>query len=196
MKKVAQPTVLYVWRINNEQGPRSYWRSRFDEYKEDAMTEMAVADAQLIKETFLSPWQQLLTIRHWNAARGWGFTEEDFARLGNIPSWPAIGVPVLDVQLRSLYRTVTETYELLKQVHSEHEISSEFRFTKPNLRLAPGCTHKRGLRWRVVNLGFGQGLPIESAYSGKKAIRPEFLPSTAILWAAVLHPQWVQSMNG
>lgn len=146
-------------------------------------------------DMFLPPAAQLDIVRQRNKERNWGFTEQDFANLAEQPAWPdKLSAVVLEVSLDTVHQTFEEAWHLAKSIQPNHWRWEELRSDQDNLRLLPGITHQRGLRWRVIDLA--------ANWDTKQGVRPadvrdpKMSPHSAILWAASYFPKWVQAMDG
>lgn len=144
---------------------------------------------------FTPPERQVERVRAWNTAANWGFTEQDFAKLGEPPAWPEgrLVAIVLDIQLETSQRTFEEAWDIIEGVHPNSWRWDQIQADEEHLRLYPGCSHQRNLSWRVIDLGANRDRKPQDVRSEMK---PELLPHSALLWAAALHPNWVQAMNG
>lgn len=149
---------------------------------------------ELINRMFIPAACQLEAVQRWNSERGWGFTDEDFSNLGEPPVWPEdqLAAIILNVQLDTVQRTFEEAWALTV---SQQPVAWRWEGIKADvehLRPYPGCEHRRGLCWKIIDLGANQG---KSSEDIQKAVKPEVLPHSAGLWVAALHPKWVQAMN-
>lgn len=146
---------------------------------------------------FISAAEQLELVKQRNQERGWGFAEEDFAALGEPPAWPEgeLCAVVLDAPLATVEQTFEQAWQCVASVYEDKWRWEALLSDAEHLRLLPSIQHKRGLRWRIVDLAANwdkqNGLT-------PAAIRPQSgdWPSSAILWAASYFPQWVQAMDG
>ena len=145
---------------------------------------------------FIKPAAQLELVRDRNKERNWGFTNQDFKALGESPAWPdgKLSAVVLDVSLENVQRTFEEAWYFAASVQPSNCRWKRIESDADHLRLLPGITHKRGLRWRVIDLA--------SNWDRKKGISPADVrdsnasPNSAVLWAASYFPKWVQAMDG
>src|SRR3989344_5744240 len=107
---------------------------------------------------FLPTDLQLELVKRLNLERGWGFSEEDFVRLGPAPVWPSdskLGVVILDVSLDDAAKTFETAWELIKSVQPSNWHWDQLSSDAEHLRLLSG-KHQRGLRWRIVDLAVNQ----------------------------------------
>lgn len=145
---------------------------------------------------FISAAEQLELVRKRSAERNWGFTDQDFASLGEPPAWPEgdLCAVVLEVCLDTVQQTFEEAWLWASEVQPNHWRWEKLLSDEESLRLLSGIQHQRGLRWRVVDLA--------ANWDKKDGIRPMDVrnpkksPHCAILWAAALFPAWVQAMDG
>ncbi|MBU1015223.1 hypothetical protein KKI17_02190 [Patescibacteria group bacterium] len=140
---------------------------------------------------------QLEQVRQWNQERGWGFTEQDLVNLSDPLDWPwlegKLVAVVLDIQLDTVQQTFEEAWECIKGGQPDSWRWDEIHADEEHLRLYSGCQHQRGLSWKVIDLGANQDRRPLDVYG---EVKPELLSHSAVLWAAALHPNWVQAMNG
>ncbi len=152
---------------------------------------------QLIHGLFAPPTVQIANVREWNARRGWGFTDEDFVRLGEAPVWPE--ERLVAVTLVPYLDTVQATFDALWEIAASRQKACfrwEHLFSDPgHLFLLDGITHPgKCLRWEVIDLG--------ANWDKKNGIAPETVRSAAtsphagILAAASHSPKWVRVMDG
>ncbi len=155
--------------------------------------------ARVFVPMFISPAEQFELVRQRNAKRGWGFTDEDFSCLGEPPAWPDddLYAVVLEVSLDSIQQTFEEAWLWAAEAQRDYrrhrrwpELSSDER----GLRLLVGIEHKRGLRWRVVDLGANWDK--KDGIAPRNVRDPKRSPHSAILWAAALFPAWVRAIDG
>src|SRR3989344_234338 len=149
-------------------------------------------EGDLIHGMFGGPDAQLRMAKQRNLERGWGFTDEDFASLGQAPTWPTdnrLAVVILDISLDTVEQTFEEAWDAVKGAHPADWRWPELKFDKKSLRLLSG-NHKRGLRWQVVDLGINKNSRPIDVRNAKAS------PSSSLLWMAFYSPKWIQSMNG
>lgn len=165
----------------------------------EAVQAVIMGEISIRSGLFIFPDQQLELVRMRNSERNWGFTGEDFEKLGEPPVWPLglLAAVVLDVGLDTVQQTFEEAWACIVESQKEHNSShwrwDQIKFDKDHLRLHGGITHERGLRWRVINLA--------ANWDKKEGIRPKDVrnnssPHSAVLWAASYFPHWVQAMDG
>ncbi|MDZ4243821.1 MAG: hypothetical protein U1C57_01815 [Candidatus Doudnabacteria bacterium] len=150
----------------------------------------------LISGMFIPADKQLGLVRERNVERRWGFTEEDFTKLGPAPVWPSgkISAVILEVSLDTIEKTLEEAWLFAHSAQVDNWRWEEVKSDPGHLRLFPGIEHKRGLVWRVVDLA--------ANWDKKDGIRPkdvrntEKSPHSAVLWAASYFPKWIQAMDG
>jgi hypothetical protein len=146
----------------------------------------------LMHGLFATPAQQLEMVKILNGQRDWGFTEEDFIQLGQVPIWPdhsSLTVAILEVSLNTVQQTFDTAWDLAANKQSDKWRWEHLKSDTDHLRLLAG-QNQRGLKWRVVDLGANQDRkPIDVR-------TPETSPAAAILWMAYYSPAWVQAMNG
>jgi hypothetical protein len=152
------------------------------------MSTIVSADAELIHEMFISPGKQLDLARERSMERDWCFTDDDFAALGEPPTWPEdkLSVVVLDISIDTVEHTFEEAWHFAASVQPNHWRWNELKSDADHLRLLPGITHKRGLRWRVVDLG--ANLDKAQGMSPREVRRSSISPSSEVLWAASYFP--------
>ncbi len=150
-------------------------------------------EGDLIHGMFATPDQQLAMTRVLNVQHSWGFTEEDFAKLGQAPIMPAdpghLTMVILEVLLDTVQRTFDMAWQLAASKQPESWRWDGLLSDPDHLRLLSG-QHSRGLKWRIVDLGANQNRkPVD--------VRdPVGSPAAAILWMAYYSPKWVSAMNG
>ena len=148
------------------------------------------------RQLFIPPEAQLALVRQRNTECRWGFTDADFAALGEPPSWPddPLCAVVLDVSLDTVQQTFEEAWHFAAAVQPGNWRWGQVLSDEKHLQLLPGITHQRGLRWQVVDLG--------ANWDKRNGIAPEAVrdpktsPHSAIIWAASYFPKWVQAMDG
>jgi len=151
--------------------------------------------ADLINGMFVPPQVQLEIAMQRNTERGWGFTDEDFASLGELPVWPEgkLSTVVLVVELDTVQRTFEEAWYFAALVQPDSWRWDKVLSGEEHLRLYPGIEHKHGLRWRVVDVGANTR---KSSNTVSQEVDASLLPHSALLWLASCCPKWVQSMDG
>lgn len=145
----------------------------------------------LIHGLFIPPEKQLELARRWNDLRGWGFTEEDFAKLSPPPSWPdsPLCVVVLNISLNTICMTVEEAWDIFQSVYSGNCHRHFVLTDKNHLRLLEGIVFQpRSLKWVVIDLGANVDQTPQEIHNPKNS------PHSAVLWAAAYFPLWVQAM--
>ncbi|MEA3453022.1 MAG: hypothetical protein U9Q96_01640 [Patescibacteria group bacterium] len=151
---------------------------------------------KLIHGMFMPIEAQLKMVRQRNTERGWGFTDEDFSSLDGPPAWPEdrLSAVVLIVGLESIQRTFDEAWYFVASVQSRSYRARRLLSHRDNFRLYPGIRQKKGLSWKVIDLGANQQ---KSSNQVREAIGDvTLLPHSAVLWEASYSPKWIQSMDG
>lgn len=176
----------------------------------------------LMRETerrtmFVSPAKQLENLAKWNAARGWGFSEDDIAHLGReIPAEPPppekghlqLKARVLEINLPDVpdgtpgvRRTFDELWDIIVQEQGAWPCHLFGLSAAVRIELAAGATHRPGLRWRTIDLGYGWPEP-DPSRRRFRGTPPRRLPPDAerphagILAAAAHFPLWLARMDG
>ncbi|MEA3453101.1 MAG: hypothetical protein U9Q96_02065 [Patescibacteria group bacterium] len=150
----------------------------------------------LINGIFVPAEAQLEIVKQRNTERNWGFTDQEFASLGESPVWPdgKLSAIVLVVELDTIQQTFEEAWRFAKEVLPDSWRWDKVLSDGEHLRLYPGIERKRGLSWRVIDLGVNQ---LKSSNQVCQAIEDaNLLPHSAVLWAASYFPKWVQAMDG
>jgi len=144
---------------------------------------------------FISPAEQLELVKARNFERNWGFTAEDFFPLGEPPAWPDgdLCAVVLAPALKTLQETLEEAWLWAAEVQENNRRWDALLSDEKSLRLFTGKEHKRGLSWRVVDLGANWDKQNGIA---PKDVRNPKSPDCEILIAAALFPNWIQAMDG
>ncbi len=145
---------------------------------------------------FIPPEAQLALVRQRNTECRWGFTDADFAALGEPPSWPddPLGAVLLDVSLDTVQQTFEQAWHFASAVQPGSWRWDAVLSDEKHLQLLPGITFQRGLRWQVMDLA--------ANWDKQNGIRPldvrdpKVSPHSSILWAASYFPKWVQTMDG
>jgi hypothetical protein len=166
---------------------------------------------------FAAPTVQLANLVRWNAARGWGFSEDDISQLEReIPPEPPppedgklqLKARVLEIRLPDgpdgvpgYRRTFDELWDVVVQ---EQGMRPFHLFgLGPNVRLAlrPGAIHGAGLDWRIIDLG--NGWPerdpncVRMCGTSPRSLPPEAeRPHAGVLAAAAHFPLWLARMDG
>jgi len=158
-----------------------------------------VSPAEMTYRMFISPSAQLKLVQERNERLGWGFTEADFEALGQPPAWftdPPLVAVVLDVSLDDPIQTFVMATDCSREIHSGE--MSIFLNRSDDwyawLRLIEGKEHKRGLCWRVVDLGANWNKDGQSL-SPFEYQNPETSPGAVIPWAASYFPQWLLAIG-
>lgn len=165
---------------------------------------------------FLSPAEQLDLALQRNVSRKWGFDLRDFPNAHEAPHITESDGTFTAVILEIVFNTIEQTFEeawlcALPQFRTPKfrewedydlnidQSSQPWRWfdvvSKPDrLRLLPGISAPRGIRWVKVDLAANWG-------DGKKRrvldVRdPAKSPHVAVFWAAAYSPKWVRMMNG
>ena len=178
--------------------------------------EHAIRDVER-RTMFVPPRTQLINLCRWNAARGWGFSEDDISQLEReIPSEPAppdggklqLKARVLEIHLPDgpdgvpgYRRTFDELWDIV--VREQGARPFHLFGLGPNVRLAltPGAVHAPGLRWRVIDLGYGWS-EADQRCRRMCGTAPRNLPPDAerphagMLAAAAHFPLWLTRMDG
>ncbi len=152
----------------------------------------------LIHGRFTPAETQVAWVKHWNVAYDWGFTDSDFKALGEPPLWLADN-PLAAVVLTPYLDTPEQTYQQLVKAAVSRQpdsyvqtLSSFLQFAEwAQMELAPGLSHQPGLKWELVDLGYGVGRDV----SVREYERPPNAAHAAVLAAAALHPEWVRQMR-
>lgn len=183
---------------------------------DDVRREHALRDAERAA-MFVEPRVQLLNLMRWNAARGWGFTDDDIDDLAREipppPEAPADGklqlkARVLEIGLpdgRDGAPGIRRTFdELMAILVAEQGFRPCHLFgLAPDVRLAlaPGQTHRPGLGWRIIDLGHGWPEPDPNCarLCGTSPIKlppGTERPHAGLLAAAAHFPLWIARMDG
>lgn len=178
---------------------KSFWKGLAhdeDFFKKVMRLAEACGHAELINGMFISPAAQLELVRQRNTERNWGFTEEAFAALGEPPVWPdgKLSAVILDVSLDTPQQTFDKAWHFAASVQQNNWRWDGLKSDPDHLRLLPGITHKRCLRWRVVDLGANWDR--KNGISSADVRNAKTSPYSAILWAASYFPKWIQAMDG
>lgn len=179
---------------------------------------------------FAGPDVQLANLARWNRARGWGFTVEQFeAAAASVPEPPAepdggalqlkarvleIGLPAGPDGAPGHRRTFDELWDIVALEQGAIPchlmgLATAFGMTEgaerrpvvTRLDLAPGETHRPGLRWRTIDFGHGWPDP-DPACAKLCGLAPRRLPRgterahAGILSAAAHFPLWLARMDG
>lgn len=145
---------------------------------------------------FILPERQLELVRQRNADRTWGFTDEDFTKLGEPPAWPSgrLSAVVLEVSLDTVQKTFEEAWHFTKACQPDNWRWPEVKSDPKLLRLLSGIQHQHGLRWRVVDLAANWDK--RDGIRPRDVRNPQTSPHCAILWGASYFPKWVRAMDG
>lgn len=154
----------------------------------------------LIHGIFNKPEDQLKRVRELNLERGWGFTDACFIEAEkSIPKWPdgelvaVTLVPYLKDGrgMKGAERTFQELWAVAaKEQHAGYRWDGYDKAGPDKLRLLKGIEHTPGLRWEVIDLGCNRNEKPMVVRS------PEKSPHAGILASAMLHPEWIKSMDG
>ena len=173
-----------------------------DELTEQWVTKLDEFPAfRLIHGLFTSTEKQIARIASWNKKRGWGIPDEAFVEAEkSVPKWPeeklvvVTLVPYLDDEKKGrkgVERTFHELWDgAAKQQHANWRWDGYDKAGPDKLRLLSGIEHKPGLRWEVIDMGCQRNLkPMDVR-------NPEKSPHAGVLASAMLHPEWIKSMDG
>jgi len=157
---------------------------------------MMSRNTELINRMFVQTSAQLDIVCRRNRERGWDFRKKDFAARGEPPAWPSdrLSAVVLDVSLDTVEKTFDEAWRCAMSVQKNDWRSDKIGYDAGHVRLLPGITHKRGLRWRVIDLGANWNR--RTGISPADVRNAKTSPHSAILWAASYFPKWVREMDG
>jgi hypothetical protein len=153
--------------------------------------------ARELASMLVSPETQLANVRRWNAERGWGFGEGDFASLGEAPPQILGGLliaTVLEVRLDTPARTFEELVAVASAAGTCRGVNPRIRFDDGHFSLARGVAHLPGLRWRIIDLAAGcvrERCPYLRVRDGD----PAKMPEAGILAALAHFPEWVRLMG-
>jgi len=158
----------------------------------------------LVHDLWTPPNRQIELVKKWNAERYWGFTDEDFANLGNPPHFAdnRLMAVVLEICLPGVGKEVTtiggiqRTFDELWSLTTSRQHASwrwESVLSDPeHLYLHGDREHQPGLNWRVVDFGANQR---QSTLNVCQQQDGPF-PAEVVLSAGAIHDQWVRSMDG
>ncbi len=157
---------------------------------------------ELVHGLFVPSDVQIKNVKCWNQRSGWGFSEEDFAKLPPPPAWPdsplvaVVLTPYLPdtPEVKGVQRTFDEHWAIAAARQRNSWRWDELLSDPEHLQLFPGITHEPGLRWEVVDLGANWDPKNDIAPLAVRS--PERSPHAAILAAAAHHPVWVRQMDG
>jgi hypothetical protein len=155
------------------------------------------ARARELSSMLVSPEAQLADVRRWNAERGWGFSDDDFAALGEAPPQILGGLliaTVLEVRLDTPARTFEELVAVASGMGSCRGVNPRIRSDERHFGLAPGVIHAPGLRWRIIDLAAGR-VRERSPYLRVRDGDPSAMPEAGILAAIAHFPEWVRLMG-
>lgn len=183
---------------------------------EDVRRELAARETER-RTMFVPPRTQLINLCRWNAARGWGFSEDDISQLEReIPAEPEstddgklqLKARVLEIHLPDgpdgtpgVRRTFDELWEIVVREQGMRPCHLFGLAPKARIALSPGDEHAAGLRWRVIDLGHGWPAA-GTERRGPRGTAPRSLPSGAerphagLLAAAAHFPMWLRRMDG
>ncbi|HTK59763.1 MAG TPA: hypothetical protein VL283_01015 [Candidatus Baltobacteraceae bacterium] len=183
---------------------------------EDVKQELAIREKERAT-MFVSPTVQLLNLSRWNAARGWGFSEDDITLLEReIPPAPPppekgrlqLKARVLEIHLPDgpdrtpgARRTFDELWDILVKERGARPCHLFDLSKDARLALAPNHGHHPGLGWRTIDLGYGWPEPDPQCVK-MCGISPRKLPAgierphAGILAAAAHFPLWLARMDG
>ncbi len=150
-----------------------------------------------IPEMYISPETQLLLARQRNRFLRWGFTADDFKKLGPPPTWPddLDCAVVLDIRLDTLEETMLAAVTSIRVAYENYR---QFRigFDPEHLRLIDGIKHERGLDWRVINIGSCRYDSDRKVAAFDKMQSDLSCPvAWTALWAASYFPRWAGCMG-
>ncbi|MFA6161317.1 MAG: hypothetical protein WC766_04015 [Patescibacteria group bacterium] len=171
------------------------WVKRLDEFPE----------FQLVHGLFTKPEAQIVRINELRHERDWGIPDEwlNMAEK-SVPKWPENElvsvnlVPYLHdkkddegrIMMSGLERTFHELWDVAaKQQHASYRWDGYDKAGPDRLQLHKGV-HRVSLRWEVIDLGCNRNKKPMDVRNAKSS------PHAGILAAAVLHPNWVKSMDG
>ncbi|MFA6252904.1 MAG: hypothetical protein WCV69_01380 [Patescibacteria group bacterium] len=149
-------------------------------------------ECDLIHGMFATPAQQLSMVKVLNVQHCWGFTDEDFIKLGQAPvpaNTTRLTVVILEVCLDTVQRTFDTAWQLAASKQPNSSRLGGLLSDSEHLRLLSG-QHSRGLKWRIVDLGANQN---RKSVDVRDSVQS---PAAAILWMAYYSPKWVSAMNG
>lgn len=157
------------------------------------------ANPSLTEGVFLDHGQQVEKVRSLNQQYSMGFTEEDFASLGE-PKVGWLGRMVMPVVFLEFFPRdgLLENFcflwgEIIQPTYPTgllHDFGVSSVFLKP----WEGAVFKRGLRWRAVDVG-----KIPKTQEAVQEIRlrkpPENLAHLGVLCMAILFPEWTKNLG-
>lgn len=159
----------------------------------------------LVHGLFTHPETQIVRVREWNKEFGWGIPDEAFAEMEkSVPAWPedkliaVVLVPYLadktnadETVTSGLERTFHELWARAEAKQDANWHWGGYDKAGPDkLRLLKGIEHKPGLRWEVIDMGCNRNQKPVNVRN------PEKSPHAGVLASAMLHPQWIKSMDG
>lgn len=154
----------------------------------------------LINRYFIHPDLQIRNVRKWNEQYHWGYTEEDFAKLGPPPAWPEEKQHPLGAVVLVPYReTPTRTWEDLWTCRAYCGDSADFmwsyslRDSQEYIGLAGGTHVPNTLAWEVIDLGANRTKEGVSPLSVRG--RHRTLPGAGVLAAMAHFPLWVSAID-
>jgi hypothetical protein len=154
------------------------------------------ARARELSAMFVPPEAQMAAVRRWNIERGWGFTDEDFAAIGEGSPQILGGLliaTVLEVRLETPAKTFEELVAVASAAGTCRGINPRIRLDDGHFGLAPGIIHAPGLRWRIIDLAAGRVR--EDSYRRIRDGDPARMPEAGILAAIAHFPEWVRLMG-
>lgn len=179
----------------------------------DAMVSaaMSIPRFTLVHGLFLQPEKQIVRVRELNREFGWNISVDEFvAAEESIPKWPenklvaVTLVPYLadvkdgkDNVMSGVERTFHELWEVAaSQQHAKSRWGDYDKAGPDKLRLLRGIEHPltssghSNLRWEVIDLGCNCNKKSMDIRNSEKS------PHAGILASAMLHPQWIRTMDG
>ena len=155
----------------------------------------------LVHGLFVKPEAQIVRINELRQERDWGIPDAWLTEAEkSVPKWPedklvvVTLVPYLDDEKKGrkgVERTFHELWDgAAKQQHANWRWDGYDKAGPDKLRLLKGIEHKPGLRWEVIDMGCQCNLkPMDVR-------NPEKSPHAGVLASAMLHPEWIKSMDG
>jgi hypothetical protein len=183
---------------------------------EDIKRELAFREKERAT-MFVAPTVQIVNLARWNAARGWGFSEDDISHLEReIPPEPPrpekgalqLKARVLEIHLPDgpdgtpgVRRTLDELWDIVVKSQLARPFHLFDLSKSVRLALAPQHAHHPGLGWRTIDLGHGWPEPDPSCVkmcgtSPRRLPHGIERPHAGILAAAAHFPLWLTRMDG